>query len=35
LNDKVTIDVDAVQTTAAVDLYVKLYLVPTRYLWIS
>lgn len=32
LNDKVTIDVDAIQTTAAVDLYVKLYLFPERML---
>lgn len=32
LGDKVTIDIDAVQTTAAVDLYVQLYLFPTRYL---
>lgn len=30
--DKVTIDIDAVQTTSAVDLYVQLYLFPTRYL---
>ena len=32
LGDKVTIDIDAVQTTKAVDLYVQLYLFPTRYL---
>jgi hypothetical protein len=32
LADKITIDIDAVQTTAAVDLYAQLYLVPTRYL---
>ena len=32
LNDKATIDIDAVQTTAAVDLYVQLYLFPTRIL---
>lgn len=32
LADKVTIDIDAVQTTAAIDLYVQLYLFPTRYL---
>lgn len=32
LADKVTIDIDAVQTTAAVDLYVNLYVFPTRYL---
>lgn len=31
LADKVTIDIDAIQTTAAVDLYVQLYLFPTRY----
>lgn len=30
LGDKVTIDVDAVQTTAAIDLYTQLYLRPTR-----
>ena len=28
--DKVTIDIDAVQTTTATDLYVQLYLFPTR-----
>lgn len=32
LADKVTIDVDAVQTTNAIDLYVNLYVFPTRYL---
>ena len=32
LGDKVTIDIDAVQTTKAVDLYVQLYLLPSRYL---
>lgn len=32
LADKITIDIDAVQTTPAVDLYAQLYLVPTRYL---
>ena len=32
LGDKVTLDVDAIQTTAAVDLYVQLYVYPTRYL---
>lgn len=31
LGDKVTIDIDAVQTTAAIDLYAQLYLWPTRY----
>ncbi len=35
LNDKVTADVDAVQTTNAVDAYLKLYLFPTRYLYLS
>lgn len=35
LNDKVTIDIDAVQTTAAVDLYVTLYLFPTRLINLS
>lgn len=32
LGDKVTLDIDTVHTTAAIDLYVQLYLVPTRYL---
>ena len=32
LGDRVSIDLDAVQTTNAVDLYVQLYLFPTRYL---
>jgi len=32
LNNKVTIDIDAIQTTSAIDLYVHLYLFPTRYL---
>jgi hypothetical protein len=32
LGDKVTIDIDAAQTTAAVDLYVQVYIYPTRYL---
>ncbi len=31
LGDLVTVDIDAVQTTPATDLYVKLYLMPTRY----
>ena len=31
LNDKVTIDIDEIQTTAAIDLYVQLYVVPQRY----
>jgi len=35
LGDKVTIDIDAIQTTAAVDLYVQLYLFPTRFLTLS
>jgi len=32
LGDRVSIDLDAVQTTAAIDAYVQLYLYPTRYL---
>jgi len=32
LADKVTLDIDAIQTTPAVDLYVTLYVYPTRYL---
>ena len=35
LGDKVTIDIDAIQTTAAIDLYSQLYLFPTRYLSLS
>lgn len=31
IGDKVTLDIDAVQSTAATDLYVQLYLFPTRY----
>ena len=31
LNDKVTIDIDVVQTTPAINLYVQLYVVPQRY----
>lgn len=31
LGDKVTIDIDAIQTTAAIDLYAQLYLWPTRF----
>ena len=31
LNDRVQLNVTAVQTTAAVDLYVQLYVMPTRY----
>jgi hypothetical protein len=30
LADKITIDIDAIQTTNAVDLYCQLYLFPTR-----
>lgn len=32
LGDRVSVDIDAIQTTNAVDLYVQLYLFPTRYL---
>jgi hypothetical protein len=32
LGDKVTLDIDTVHTTAAIDLYVQLYVFPTRYL---
>ena len=32
INDKVTIDVDAVQTTPSVDGYIDLYVLPTFYL---
>lgn len=32
LNQRVSIDIDAIQTTAAIDLYVQLYLIPTRYM---
>ena len=32
LGDRVSIDVDAIQTTNSVDLYVQLYLFPTRFL---
>ena len=32
LGDRVSIDIDAVQTTAAIDLYAQLYLFPTRFL---
>lgn len=35
LNDKVTIDVDAIQTTSAIDLYVKLYLFAERLLYLT
>ena len=31
-NNKVTIDIDSIQSTPAVDLYVQLYIFPTRYL---
>jgi hypothetical protein len=33
--DKVTIDIDATQTTPPVDLYVKFYIFPTRYLYLT
>lgn len=32
LSDKVTIDIDAVQTTKAIDLYVKLFVFPIKFL---
>ena len=32
LGDRISIDLDAIQTTAAIDLYVKLYLLPARFL---
>ena len=32
INDRVSVDIDAVQTTAATDGYVYLYLLPTRVL---
>jgi len=32
LADRVSLDIDAIQTTAAIDLYAQLYLFPTRYL---
>lgn len=35
LGDRVRINIDAVQTTAAVDLYVQLYVFPTRFLTLS
>lgn len=35
LGDKVTIDIDAVQTTAAIDLYAQLYIFPSRFLTLS
>lgn len=35
LNDKVTVDVDAIQTTNAIDAYIKLYIFPTRYLYLT
>lgn len=31
LGDKATMDIDAIQTTAAIDLYVTLYVFPSRY----
>jgi len=35
LGDRVRINIDAIQTTAAIDLYVQLYLFPTRFLTLS
>ena len=35
LNDRVTIDVDAVQTTPAVDGYVYLYLMATKDIYLT
>ena len=35
LGDDLTLDIDAVQTTAAIDLYVMVYLFPERYLTLS
>jgi hypothetical protein len=35
LNDKITLDIDAVQTTAAIDLYVRFYVFATRYLYLT
>ena len=35
LNNKVTIDIDAVQSTPAVDLYVELYVWATRYNYLT
>ena len=35
LNDKVTIDIDAVQSTPAVDLYIELYVWATRYNYLT
>lgn len=35
LADKVTLDIDAIQTTSAIDLYVQLYVFPTRYLYLT
>ncbi|NTW31767.1 MAG: hypothetical protein HGB12_03945 [Bacteroidetes bacterium] len=32
LNDRIQVNVTAIQTTPAIDLYIKLYLFPTRYL---
>jgi hypothetical protein len=31
INDRVSIDIDAVQTTAAIDGYVDLFVLPTYY----
>ena len=35
LGDDLTLDIDAVQTTAAIDLYVQLYVFPERFLTLS
>lgn len=35
LGDKVTIDQDAIQTTAAIDEYITLYVFPVRYLYLT
>lgn len=35
LGNKVTVDVDAIQTTPALDLYVTLYVLPTRFLYLE
>jgi hypothetical protein len=32
LNDRIQVNITAVQTTPAIDLYIQLYLFPTRYL---
>ena len=35
INDRVSVDLDAIQTTAAIDGYVDLYLLPTRVLQLT